>query len=93
MKLIASLLIVFALLDSVAVAEWPLHQNYYGTNSGPAKTFFDSHCRYVVQTPIYPPAMELHQANGFGRTLPYPAQPLPETSHTRGRRTDGVLKP
>jgi hypothetical protein len=79
MKLTATLLIVFALLDSVAVAEWPLHQTFYGANGSPRQTFYDSRGRYIERATIYPPAFELHEANGFSRTLPYPPQRHPNS--------------
>jgi hypothetical protein len=94
MKLTASLLIIFALLNSVAVAEWPLHQSFYGASGGPGKTFFDSHGRYLQPNPIYPPAFELHQANGISRTLPNPSQPLPEShDNARHHRNNAAHKP
>jgi hypothetical protein len=94
MKLTTSLLIVFALLDSTAFAEWPLHQNLHGANGSPAKTFFDSRGRYITPTPLYPPAFELHQANGFIRTLPYSSQPLTDIhGNARHHGSGAVHKP
>jgi hypothetical protein len=89
MKLSSLVLIDCLLFDSVAVADWPLHQSFPSVRSQ-AQSFFDSKGRYIEQHMIYPPAIELHQANGTSRALPYPTQRLPD-SHGHAQRHSGEL--